>query len=402
MPKSFFDRLASVRLTLLLLALLAGGAAVGTTGLIPQGFQPETYVERYGPAGRAITLLGLDRFHYSIPYRLLFLALLANLTACGYARSISGLRSCLGKGEGSVRVPLADREKARERLAASGFNVSADGPILAKRRLWAFAGFSLVHLSPLLVAVGGLIGSEAGFVGTANVYVGSMADSVRDWKSDGDVVLPIAVEVRSVKREFHPLTLRMGARTRGDGVDRGVFVFAEGERWKVEPTAFEVVVDRFDPDANDISYRVFEPGESPASFTRKNIGSAPVILSPIEYRGDVRRVETAVSIFRKDKTSLGNFAIAVNEPAVAEGYRIYLTNWGADDQGKPYVGLQISKDPGELPMWVGAVLMTIGLCVLLYVEGAWVREEDGFLAGRSTRNRRRFAQLLKDAGGAGP
>lgn len=400
MLKRIVAKLASVKLTLWLLALLALAAAVGTLDVIPQEFQHQNYIDRFGYAGKVILWLGLDRFHYSLPYRFLFCALLLNLMACGMQKSISGLKSCLGGGIPAARVPLLNRETAREALAEAGFEVSDKGEIRAKRRLWAFSGFALVHLSPILIAAGAFIGTEVGFVGTTNAFVGTIVDQVRDWRTGEQVFLPFAVEVGSFKRLWHPLKIRLEVKT-DDGVDRGQVEVMEGEVWQVPSTDYKVMVEKFDPDEAEIAYSVFESDRPPTRYSRKTMENAPVRLSPEAFMGSVRRVEADVVFYGKDSTVLSRGTLAVNEPATALGHRVYVTAWGDDGAGKPFIGMQISYDPGQLPMWFGAISLTLGVCVLLFVEGAWVREEGGELVGRSTRNRREFAALLARASGSG-
>lgn len=389
-------RLASVKLTLSLLALLAAAAAVGTLGVIPQGLPESVYGDRYGFIGSLITGLGLDRFHYSIPYRLLFILFLANLLACCATRSIVGLKAAFARGEPALRVPLKDPSAAREALAEAGFEVvTGEGPLIAKRRLWAFSAFALVHLSPVLVALGAFLGTEAGFIGTTNVHVGSIADTVRAWRDGEEVSLPFAVEVKGFKRYWFPLTARFAAKT-ADGSALEPLELTEGAEAAIPGTAYSILVERFDPDAAEIRYRVAGGGFS-GTFTRANMASAPVMLSPLAFRGEVRRAEAEVAIYGKDSQLLVKSPIAVNEPVRVLGHTVFLTAWGADSENKPFVGLQVAYDPAQWIMWVGAILFTLGVCVLLFVEGAWVREEGGELVGRASRNRRDFAELLARA-----
>lgn len=389
-------RLASVKLTLSLLVLLAASAAIGTFGVIPQGLPEAVYGDRYGFLGSLITGLGLDRFHYSIPYRLLFLLFLVNLLACCATRSVAGFKAAFMRGEPALRVPLKDRAAAREALSEAGFEVSeGEGPIIAKRRLWAFSAFALVHLSPVLVALGAFLGTEAGFIGTTNVHVGAIADKVRAWRDGEEVSLPFAVEVQGFKRYWFPLTVRFAAKS-ADGAALEPLELAEGVEAPVPGIPYSILVERFDPDVAEIRYRVAGGGFS-GTFTRADMASAPVMLSPLAFRGEVRRAEAEVAFYGKDSQLLAKSPIAVNEPVRVLSHTVFLTAWGADSEGKPFVGLQVAYDPAQWLMWVGAILFTLGVCVLLFVEGAWAREEGGELVGRASRNRRDFAELLARA-----
>ena len=398
MSKSWLERLASPRLTIRLLLALAVVAAIGTFELIPQGLDQVRYIERYGLLGRIATSLGLDHFHTSLPFRALFLLLLANLMACGVGRSVESFKNALGRGAPALSLPLADREGAIRKLTAAGYKVGGSTAISAKKRIWAFAAFGLVHLTPFIIAAGAFWGTEAGFLGTANLHVGAIESKFMDWKNYSEVELPFAVEVRSVRRFWYPLRVRLTART-PEGAQSGELEVVTGEKLPVPNTPFSLVVDSFDPDAQDISYRVFSQTEVFGPFTRKEMAKAPLRLSPLAYKGNVKRVEASLSVYDPSSRELGKGVVAVNEPLVFDDYRIFLTNWGQDEQDKPFVGLQIARDPGQPLVWFGSLLLSCGLMLLLFVDGAWVAERDGQLIGRSIRNRRKFAELLKGAAG---
>jgi cytochrome c biogenesis protein ResB len=86
----------------------------------------------------------------------------------------------------------------------------------------------------------------------------------------------------------------------------------------------------------------------------------------------------------------------VNQPASVNGYRIYLTAWGDDDEGRAFAGFQATRDPGEWLLWIASLALTLGVIVMLFAEGAWVAERDGRLEGRCSRDRRRFAEFLRE------
>ena len=396
------SRLASVRLTLWLLLALAVGAALGTFDVIPQGYLKTQYAERFGLFGDLITLLGLDRFHTSLPFRGLLLLLILNLLACGVGKSLEGLKNALRIGSPSAEIPFPDRALAAEKLRSLGYRVneSPEG-FTAARNPWAFAAFGLVHLSPVFIVVGAFLGSQLGFVGTVNISVGAIESRVTEWTRMTEIDLPFAIQPKSMTREWYPLRLRLMLKT-SDGTEIGPVETMEGERFAVENTGVQVVVDKFYPDAQDISFRVFSGGGESGPYARKDMGRSPVRISPLAFKGEVRQVVSELAFFDKSGNEIDRKSVSVNDPAVVSGYRVFITAWGADDGGKPYVGLQVARDPGQWLLWSGSVILTLGVTLILFAEGSWVRWRNGRLTGRSSRNRAAFSKLLASLSGDPP
>ncbi len=77
---SFFKALRSVKFAIVIVALIAVGAAIG--GLIPQGGEPAAYTAAYPKTAKLILALGLDHF-FSSPFFVVLVALfIINLGAC--------------------------------------------------------------------------------------------------------------------------------------------------------------------------------------------------------------------------------------------------------------------------------------------------------------------------------
>lgn len=380
---ALFRRVGSVRLAVFLLMLLAAVAAVGTS--VPQGLRPEDY-ERLYPAGwRTVLALGLDRFYTGWVYRSLLGILAANLLACGARRSWAGWERLLGRGAPSARWPLGDREQWRERLRGAGFRVSAAGPLRASRRPWGFLGFPLVHLAPFLFMAGGLWGSLGGYVGTRNIYVGDSTRTADRWPSGSSSPLPFTLRVSDFRLVHHPVQLRVGFLLPEGTAPEATL--REGSSAPVPGTGYRVFVQRFDPAGGDLVYFLEDPaGRRLGPFSKGKEEGAPLRVRPVAFRDpEVKRAEATVAVVGERGEVLRQQVVAVNEPLVYRGSRIYLTAWGEDRYRNPHVGLQITRDPGQPLVWAGAVALSLGLFLLLFGDGAWAREEDGELWLRAGR-----------------
>jgi cytochrome c biogenesis protein len=369
---------------------------VGTA--IPQGLPAEEYRRLFPGRWQTLLALGLDRYYTGWIFRGLLAGLALNLAACAFGRSADGWRHFRGRGKASLRLPLADRQVWAERLRGAGFRLAAETPLLASRRSWAFLGFPLVHLAPFLVMAGALWGSLGGYVGTRNVYVGSSTQSADRWPSGEASLLPFTVSVRDFRLRYHPIALRIEALV----PQRTPLLLEtrEGGSVEVPGTPYRIFVQAFDPTTGDLVYFVegSNLGSRLGPFSRGQEQGAPVRVRPEAFRElKVRRAETVVALTGAQEEPLVEQIVAVNEPLSYHGLRIYLTAWGEDQDKNRYVGLQITRDPGQVLVWAGGIALSLGLFLLLFGDGAWAREEGQELWLRGSRGRGSLRRLLENS-----
>jgi len=389
--KRLVRRLGSVRLLLVLLLLLALIGAAGT--VVPQGREPAEILRRLPRLGPVVLALGLDHVYTGPAFRGLLGLLTANLLACSLGRSARGWRDLRGRGAPQVRVPLGDRVAWARRLRQAGFRVLPGEPLRARRRTWAFLGFPLTHLALPVILAGALWGSVAGFVGTQNVHVGGETDTFFNWSTGAQAPLPFALRVEDLRVLRYPLALRV--RVEVPGGSGRLRTTREGASLRVEGTPYTVHLGTLDIETGDLTYRVEGPGGEIGAFSRADADRAPVRVVPLEFRDpEVRRVEALVAVLGPDGEPVRRAVVAINEPLVYGGLRIFLTAWGKDRYRFPYAGFQIVRDPGQVPVWVGSAVLVVGLGLLLFAQGAWAWEEDGRLCAYGSRGRRALAGLL--------
>jgi cytochrome c biogenesis protein len=389
LTRTFIKFASSLRVTVLLLLLLAALGAVGTFGLWPRGLSAEEYRSLYGFSGSVIVALGLDDFHKSLLYRGLFVLFCLNLSLCGFRRSLDGFRDFAGMGKPQETLELGGGS-AGEALAAAGFSVSEDG-LGGWRRRWGFLGFPLVHLAPLAVALGAFWGSVGGFIATENIYVGNTAATVYSWDLKKDVNLPFVIAVRGRNTSLFPGQLRITS-LRADGTQSEPFEARPGEAVPVPGTGYSARVEEFDPETSNLRYFIIENAFSRGPFSRGREEGAPVRLRPYAFKGfEIKRVEVPVEL-QSSVTGgvLASGVIAVNDPLSYQGYKIFLTAWGEDDAGAKTVGLQITRDPGEGVLWAGSVLLALGIFILLFSDAGWARVEEGRLLVKASPARRKL------------
>ncbi len=114
-------------------------------------------------------------------------------------------------------------------------------------------------------------------------------------------------------------------------------------------------------------------------------------------------METEVSIFLDDKL-FQHGQIRVNQPLTIGGVSIYQTAFKYHGNNIWSVGFQLSSDPGEPLVWVGAILLVCGLLLaflLPFRAVGLIRQADGqlalvALAGYSDAAGQQHLQRLKE------
>lgn len=201
MPRSFSDLisrllggLTSIRLTVVLLLVLALVAMVGT--VVPQSEPVGMYLSRFGPSlGAILVRTGLTRIYDSLWFLLPVALLAANLSACLIRGLPQAIKRALrpfswetaqslpergrfylagGLDPESLVVQAMRQEVGRPaKLAVDGDKVA----FLLERGRFRPLGPYIIHLSLLLILAGGLVGKFWGVEGRLLVFEGETAKS---------------------------------------------------------------------------------------------------------------------------------------------------------------------------------------------------------------------------------
>ena len=189
----------SVKLTIVLLLSLATTSIIGT--LIPQNEDPQAYFQAFGGVlYKLFNLLDLFDMYHSWWFQLLIVLLTTNIIICSIDRMSSNRRILFVRNPSfnlsrfrniKHRQTISDARSPQQlkdiyqnfisrsfrhcRIEAteSGFAV------FGEKGRWTRFGVYTVHLSVVLLLVGGLIGSFFGFDGYVNIGEGESAQSIR-------------------------------------------------------------------------------------------------------------------------------------------------------------------------------------------------------------------------------
>jgi len=403
---------SSVRLTVALLLCLAATSILGT--LIPQNDDPGAYLDTFGPVlFRFFSLLSLFDMYHSWWFQLLLILLTANVVVCSLDRfkptwkiawmrkpvfhpsQFSAARGGKGFGMPLAPEPLAEAIRSRvsrafghcrlERAEGGGFHVWAE------KWRWSRLGVYVVHLSVVLLLIGGMIGSRFGFEGFVTVAEGETVDRIR--LRGGGEILPLPFAIRcddfdvsfydtGSPREFRSsLSLLKGEETilqrdirvneplRHAGINifqssygplpprRMTLNFTDRETEVVYPREAEIGQAVTIPEeGGSLTIQGFQ---SRAEFMGRPVGEAFVgLLTP--PRGEPVEVLLPLRFPSFDKMRGDRWIVSIGE--LEQRY---------------YTGLQVTRDPGVWVVYLGFCLMIAGCFITFFMphQRLWVRVE---------------------------
>lgn len=435
---SLWDFFCSLKLTMFLLISLAVISIIGT--VIPQGTPPQEYLALISPAKiKLYKSLGFFDMYHSWWFILLLYLLTVNLVACSIKRLphiwkiISQPARIL---DGSLEQSLAnlvtinasdDPSTLKERVAgflrtefAEPGIVEVDGVchLFAQKTPWCRLSVYFVHLSVIIIFIGALIGSFFGYKGYVNILEGEAVSRIMS-RSDKEIELGFSLRLEQFSVAKYP----SGAPKEF----KSILTVLENGKPVQDYTNVRVIVN--DPltykgltfyqssygNAGNFYFTVSDQnGKNPASLTVQ--GQSSVILPDgsslhvLEATNDVSQFASGVSgpaaqiELHAPNGKTEKFVVYANHPelnirhAQQHGVGPVIHYMGA--QERMYTGLQVAKDPGVEIVWLGCLLMVIGIYVAFFMSHRriWVRIQDGSvtIGGNASKNNASF-QLVFEA-----
>jgi cytochrome c biogenesis protein len=409
---SFSRSLASVRLGIVVLSLIAATSILGS--VIKQGGTEEEYLSLYSErVYHFIKLFGFDDAYHS-PWFYFLLALFAlNLIAC----TVSRVRGLTGKrGSGAKAAPDVKALAA----AGSGFTAAAQTLGEISRRLDASSyrkkqlsettmlyekgsvtryGVVVIHASVLLVLLGGLIGLVAGDRGFIVLRVGETAEAaISRERARPPVPLGFAVRCRDFNVTFYPGGQPKEYASDIEILDASGKVVKAGRIRVNEPLSYNGVrlYQSSYGTSNSYTFRVDGKDMVLGEQEVAKAGRTPFMV--VRYAPQVHDFGPGVMVAYMDgeepKTLWFLKDVERMRTRVIQGSRISLEGIA----GAYYTGLEMSRDPGVPVVLAGFGLMLAGLYInfftfhrRIYVasDGAEIH-----VAGMASRNREGFLEEM--------
>ncbi len=432
-----WDFFCSLKLTLFLLISLALTSIIGT--ILPQGALPPEYVATISPAKLQVyTTLGFFDMYHSWWFIALLYVFSLNLVSCSIKRLphvfkfISEPTLVLGEGQRNS-FPLKKEltfsgasEKAKERLTeflGKEFSVpvitelNGEYHLFAQKTAWCRLGVYVVHFSILIIFIGAIIGSLAGYKGFATIVEGT---SINSFERQNGQKMPLGFEVLCEKFnvEFYSTGAPKEFRSILTILENGKPVpgFSQIKVIVNEPLTYKGIT------FYQSSYGQASEGSEHYISVRPRNGGTPEKIAARE--GDVVTLKDGTTFKILEATQeVRQFAPGYSGPAA----RIEVTPKGAAAQtfiafkdfpdvnaqrgdalifgyegssAKQYTGLQVAKDPGVWVVWLGCALMVLGIGVAFFMshKRIWVVVSKGHarIYGNASKNQAAFQMQFED------
>jgi cytochrome c biogenesis protein len=215
--------LASIQLTIVLLLSLAITSIIGT--LIPQNSEPAAYVAAFGETlYRFFGVLGLFDMYHSWWFQILMVLLAANVVVCSADRLSANRRilfvrrpafqaarfrdlpdrAAFGDARGPEALRAAYEPYVARRVRALRIEATDQGFVMfGENGRWTRFGVYAVHLSVVLLLIGGLVGSIFGFDGFVSIPEGDTVQQITLRSTGERLRLPFAIRCDDFDVSFY-------------------------------------------------------------------------------------------------------------------------------------------------------------------------------------------------------
>ena len=412
-PNAVWRFLSSVRLTIVLLILLAIVSILGT--LIPQGRESVEFARSLDPATfRFLSTLQIFDMYDAPWFRLIIAFLALNLIVCSINRFPATWKRFTatpapdrkkpfenGAPEDRFQINFGADEAARrvEKIFKSAYkNVrrkTADGNhyFYGDKGRFSYFGVYVVHLSVLLIITGSLVGSFFGFEAHVNVLEGETIDRIFIRKTMKPLKLEFDVRCDKFSVDFY--------KTGAPKEFKSILTFlVDGKPVQTSdllvnhPVTFGGVTfylgNYGSVPAKELQLRIIRKSGEPKSWdmTVKGDTAYPFpggegTFKVIDMRNDIMGLGPAALISVQPKTGkpmefwvfkdhaalqkklpAPMLASPKFNPEAFAPYRFSLSGL----KSLYYTGLQANKDPGVPIVWAGCFLMVTGLFVTFFLS----------------------------------
>lgn len=407
---------ASVDLAVALFIIISIGAAIGT--VIPQSIEPEPVIRFFSKfmsvssahkTYEIVSLFDLNNVYHSWWFTFLLFMFALNLIVCSIDRLPSLLKSFKTSTkpyppEIFEKMPIKKTieinndkilEKVKEVLKKKGFLThlfETNEGVQIQARKWSKTRLAvyLTHLSILIILSGALIGTFFGFRGSMNIVEGTGLNFAI---SDEGKAIPLGFEVRCDKFEVEyyensgmPKAYRSYLRIiENDQIVKENIVIEVNQPFTYKGITFYQASYGFQPTEHaefrftyvdktgkqyDINARFEEKFKIPGtSVTASVIDFSPALGVDEEgrlFNMSTDMINPAVLVVFEEKGNKTQQWILSKIPETWEtpyGKLRFNELWGVQ-----FTGLQVRQDPGVPLIYVGSILMCIGLFICLFLR----------------------------------
>jgi cytochrome c biogenesis protein len=397
---SLWELFASVKLTVVVLILLAATSVIGT--LVPQNSDPVSYMRAFGAfAYRLLQIFDIFNMYYSWWFQALIAILALNITVCTIKRwpaiwkmvssphiNTSGLASKKSLIEFSDTRSPDKLEPVYLNFIKSKFRNHKIEPehsgfrLVAVKGRWTRLGVPAVHLSIVIILAGALIGSIFGFDGSVNIPEGGSSDFIRLRNSNDTLSLGFEIRCDDFDVSFYDSGSPKEFRSSLVVLENGREV-AKKEIIVNDPLRYKGI------NFFQSSYGAMPPKNFQIAFTSANSGirvehkisigqsvelpagagrfTARQYVNNYSYRGS-RIGETLLGVLDKPGKGPEEVALPLRFPTFDKMRKAEWLIQAEGDDTSYYTGLQVTKDPGVPLVYFGFSLLILGCWVAFFMS----------------------------------
>ncbi len=217
----------------------------------------------------------------------------------------------------------------------------------------------LIHVGVITAFIGGGI-SSLGFVATVNIYEGDVADKVYRWDLAKDISPGVKIMIKKLYEEYYPVPVKVGV-LRGEE-KFGLFILKTGEDFVMEE--YTVRADELELYAKKLKLSVYYKGDFIGSADTSGAGTLPegfpFAFKLVAYQDPVIKKTWVDMGLLRDSEMVAEGKVGVNSPLKWGGMNFYHTATDRDTAGRPFVGIQITRDPGTVYVYTGFIIIALG------------------------------------------
>ncbi|MFH1578249.1 MAG: cytochrome c biogenesis protein ResB [Candidatus Omnitrophota bacterium] len=329
---------SSVKLAITLLVFIILASIIGT--FIPQGISSAEYIQRYGRGVYNLFSLFGFTYIYRVWWFILLLSLLGlNLLICTLKR-IKFLKKS--------------------------------------------SGLIITHVSILVILSGAIVGALWGERGFMSIYEGEIRGSFM--LNNQERKIDFQVQLEEFILEWYPENHQITAGVKNPEINK-VFNIEAGKKYPIEGTNYIFEALRYLPDFYlDSSNNAKTRGEAPnnpavlvrinngevneerwlfANFPDFSEGKDKNIRLSYQWLGRIKDFKSRLRVIEDEEVILTK-TIEVNHPLKFRGYTFYQSSY--DPEQPNWTGLQVVKDPGVALVYLGFILLNIGIILVFYTK----------------------------------
>ena len=427
LAQQLWDFFCSLRLTIFLLIGLALTSIIGT--VIQQGPQREYLATLSETKIRLYSALGFFDMYHSWWFILLLYLLTLNLICCsikrlprvwkivaepvlvmdaGYEKTLSNVKEFKMPGSKAELKEKLDSFLKAEFAAPVITEKDGEYHLFAQKNPWCRLGVYVVHFSIIIIFIGALLGSFFGYKAYVNIPEGGSVTTVSG-RNGKMIDLGYAVRCEKFSVSFYDTGAPKEFRSVLTVLENGqpVSGFQNIPIVVNDPLTYKGVTfyqSSYGPSDEGALYHLSvrdRKGGAPVKLTARqgehlalpggaflSVMEATQNVKPFlkEFDGPGAQVEfTPPGGKSQPFVVLSDKYDSVN---AQHGGDLVITFDGMDQ--KFFTGLQVAKDPGVLVVWLGCLLMVVGICMAFFMshKRIWARIADGVvtLGGSASKN----------------